>query len=323
MCGISQHVGQKEIGVKTGGKEKTRITAVLAVDANGGKLPALLIFKGKPTPPGKTPAAQSIEREFKTYKDKKGNTYPRGVVYAVDPKAWHTQRMFNEVWVPQVWNQRPGRGGRAEGVFESYRQPDTLLAWDDYTVHKTDVSKEAMAKSNTTTLFLIPGGLTPKLQPCDGLVNKLFKLNMSRLYDDHMASPGLTRDSRGYPEPPSRGLLAQWVKKAWGAVDANSIRSRWKKAGLLLAVDGSGDAAWAKKELNSDAQGRPLDADVAVAPGGAEEVDPGSISSIFEVLEIEDDDDTAGGGDDDDDSDVEEVAWGGLGLPATNVVVVD
>ena len=29
-----------------------------------------------------------------------------------------------------------------------------------------------------------------------------------------MASSGVKRDDRGYPEPPSTGLLAQWVKKA-------------------------------------------------------------------------------------------------------------
>ena len=79
-----------------------RITAVLAVDTNGGKLPSLLLFKGKPTPLAKTPAAQSVEKEFKTYKDKKGNTYPWSVVYAVDPRAWHTLRVFKEVWVPHV-----------------------------------------------------------------------------------------------------------------------------------------------------------------------------------------------------------------------------
>ena len=35
----------------------------------------------------------------------------------------------------------------------------------------------------------------------------------------------------------------------------------WEKAGLLLPLDGSGEEAWAKKELNSDAQEKPLDAD--------------------------------------------------------------
>ena len=85
-----QRVGQKEIGVKTGGKEKLRITAVLAVRADGSKLPPLLISKGKPTVKGKAPAPNSIERELSANKDKKGARYPRGVVYAVDPKAWHT-----------------------------------------------------------------------------------------------------------------------------------------------------------------------------------------------------------------------------------------
>ena len=60
---------------------------MLAASAKGTKLPAMLLFKGKAAAPGKAPAANSIEREFKIYKDKKGNAYPQGVVYAVDDKA--------------------------------------------------------------------------------------------------------------------------------------------------------------------------------------------------------------------------------------------
>ena len=99
-----------------------------------------------------------------------GIAYPRSVVYAVDPKeCGHTQRVLNDVWRPNVWNQRPGRGrGSLGGVL----QPGTLRAWDDYTVHKTAARKEAMTQS-TTTLFLFRGRLTPKAQPCDGLINKL------------------------------------------------------------------------------------------------------------------------------------------------------
>ena len=195
--------------------------------------------------------------------------------------------------------------------------------WDDYTVHKTAACKEAMAKSNTT-LFLLPGGLTPKVQPCDGLVNKLFKSSMTALHDQHMASPAIKRDDRGYPEPPSRGLLAQWVKKAWDKIDGKVVCSSWEKAGLLLPLDGSGDEAWARKELNSDAQGKPLDADAGEEGGGPEE-------DLLEVFDISDDDDTGaiGAGDDDDDEEdvgrgvgpeagdgSNEVAGGGPGVPA-------
>ncbi|CAB1110883.1 unnamed protein product [Ectocarpus sp. CCAP 1310/34] len=251
--------GDKEIAVKTGGKEEMRITSVLTVFADGSKLPPLLIVKGQPTPKGKSPAANSIERECKNCKDKKGYAYARRMAYARDPKGWHSQRVFDDVWVPQVWNRRPGRQSRLGG----YRQPDTLLAWDDYTVHKTDASPKAMEESNTT-MFLILGGLTPKLQPCDGLVNKILKANISRLYDDHMASKDVTRNDRGYPEPRPRGLVAQWVTKSWDALTADEIRSSWRKAGLLLPLDGSGDEAWANKELGSSPQGEPIG-----APSGA------------------------------------------------------
>lgn len=298
----SQETGDKEISVKTGGKEKTRITAVLAVCADGTKLPPCLIFKGKPTPPGKTPAANSIEREFLNGKDKKGFAYPRGVVYAVDDKAWHSQRVFKEVWLPQVWNRRPGREGR----LGNYRQPDTLLAWDDYTVHKTDMCKELMKKSNTS-LFDVAGGLTPKIQPCDGNVNKLFKSGMSDSYDDHMADNAARNVRSGYPEPPSRALLAQWVKKAWDGVDAESIRSSWRKAGLLLPFDGSGDKEWAKKELGMDESEDAEDDD--------DEESTGNFGNILEVLETVDDDSTKEGDHEGDDS-VEE-------LSVTDVIVVE
>ena len=166
-----------------------RITAVLAASAKGNKLPAMLIFKGKAMAPGKAPAANSIERELNIYKDTKENAYPRGVVYAVNDKAWHTQRVFKDVWLPQVWNRRPGREGYRAGALESYRQPNSLLAWDDYTVHKTDLCRNAMEESHTT-LFLIPGGLTPEVQPYDGLINQLFKSNMSKVYDDYILPTG-------------------------------------------------------------------------------------------------------------------------------------
>eukprot|EP00904_Undaria_pinnatifida_P011402 jgi/Undpi1/7392/HiC_scaffold_22.g09865.m1 len=108
-------IGQKEIGVKTGGKEETRITAVLTVLVDGSKLPPLHIFKGQLSSSKKFLPANSIERGFTNYEDKKGYAYPRGVVYAVDPKAWHSQRVFDNVWMPHVWRKRPGQLGRGHG----------------------------------------------------------------------------------------------------------------------------------------------------------------------------------------------------------------
>lgn len=88
VTSILQEIGEKEIDVKAGSKRKLRTTAVLAVRADAGKLTPLLIFKYKPTVKGKAPPANGIERKFSVYKGKKVVAYPRGVVYAVDPKGW-------------------------------------------------------------------------------------------------------------------------------------------------------------------------------------------------------------------------------------------
>ena len=43
------------------------------------------------------------------------------------------------------------------------------------------------------------------------------------------------------------------------------------KAGEILPLDGSGNEAWARNELNSDAQGKPLDADSGEEEDGPED----------------------------------------------------
>ena len=70
-------VGQREIDLKPGGKEKLRITEVLATRTDGSKLSPHLILKDEPTVKGKTPAAKSIERDCSSNKDKKAPSCPR------------------------------------------------------------------------------------------------------------------------------------------------------------------------------------------------------------------------------------------------------
>lgn len=99
-----------------------------------------------------------------------------------------------------------------------------------------------MTKSNIT-LFLLPGGLTPKVQPWDRFVNKFFKSTMTALYDQHMASPASSATTAATRSPPSRRLLVQWVKTSSDKIDGVTVCSSWLKAGLFLPVDGSGNEA--------------------------------------------------------------------------------
>ena len=54
---------------------------------------------------------------------------------------------------------------------------------------------------------------------------KLFESSITSLHNHHMASPAIKRDDCGYPEPPSRGLLAQWLHVAWDEIDDKVVRS--------------------------------------------------------------------------------------------------
>ena len=74
----------------------------------------------------------------------------------------------------------------------------------------------------------------------------------------------------------------KWVKKACDKIDGKVVRSSWEKAGLILPLDGSGNEAWARKELNSDAQGKPLHADYGEEKDGPE-------AEFVEVVDISDD----------------------------------
>ena len=53
---------------------------------------------------------------------------------------------------------------------------------------------------------------------------KLFESSITSLHNHHMASPAIKRDNRRYPETPSAGLLAQWVKKACDKIDGKVVR---------------------------------------------------------------------------------------------------
>ena len=70
-------VEQKTINIRTTGHEKVNFTCVLAVTAEGYKLPPMLIFKMK-----------TVLKE----------KFPRGIVVKVNPKGWMDRNMMH-VWL--------------------------------------------------------------------------------------------------------------------------------------------------------------------------------------------------------------------------------
>ncbi len=147
--------GAKTVNVVTTGHEKTHFTAVLACMANGVKVRPMVIFKRKTMP-----------KEKITQK----------VYVSVNQKGWMNEEEMGK-WLENCWARRPG------AIFS----PKSLLVMDSMRAHLKDSVKDRCKRVNTS-LAIIPGGLTKKLQPLDLSVNHIFKSNVRKCWEEWMAN---------------------------------------------------------------------------------------------------------------------------------------
>ncbi|CAN0437947.1 unnamed protein product, partial [Pylaiella littoralis] len=203
--------GAKDARISTGGKEKKRFTLCLAVMADGGKVPLRIIFKGTPfIPPTKSGKGKS--------------TQPR--------KGWCDARECT-LWLTESWKLRPNNGS-------IIKQRPSILVLDDFKCHKDEGFIADLLKRANTIVILIPGGLTPLLQPLDRMLNKQMKRLLRGMYTAHTATA--VPDTRtGKLKPPGRGQVSTWCKQAWAQITPELVKTCFKICGLTLALDGSED----------------------------------------------------------------------------------
>jgi len=167
---------------------------MLAVTADGRKLPPYLIFKRKNVPKGKN-----------------GEAFPKGVIVRAQAKGWMTTELMKD-WLQKVWGARPGA---------LLRLP-AMLALDAFRGHLTPEVKSEMRKQKTE-MVVIPAGMTSVLQPLDACINKPFKDKVKAKYNAWIARDDLEKTNTGKIKRASPFVVAKWVKEAWDEISEDIV----------------------------------------------------------------------------------------------------
>lgn len=102
--------------------------------------------------------------------------------------------------------------------------------------HLKDTVKSACIKSSAT-LAVIPGGLTKKIQPLDLTVNKCFKEEIRRNWENWMTSGLHDYTKSGHMKRASYSEVSKWVDNAWKSIKKKTIISGFRKAEILQETD--------------------------------------------------------------------------------------
>ena len=202
-CHRTEHWNSVTVTVKSCLAEERSFTVVLAVAADGAKVPPKVIFKGVRTP-----------RDL---------VVPHPLRVSFHKKGWMDEQGIRE-WIRQSLP-------RAER---------SLLVWDSFRAHLTDSVKDDLKQRNID-VAVIPGGLTPVVQPLDKCLNKPFKDNVRRKYLAWMTSGPFEFTPAGKKKAPSRNLVLRWIKEAWAEIPQEMVIKSFKTCGISNALDGTED----------------------------------------------------------------------------------
>ena len=84
--------------------------------------------------------------------------------------------------------------------------------------------------------IMMDGGITPKAQPLDVLINKVFKRLFHDLFEEWSLNAP-TNPKTGHPLAPSRQLLEQLIVKAWDKVPKELVRKSKEVCGYKSTED--------------------------------------------------------------------------------------
>ncbi|PIO70790.1 DDE superfamily endonuclease [Teladorsagia circumcincta] len=190
--------GTQNVSIVTTGAEKANFTVVLCVLADGRKCQPMVIFKRKTLPKG---------------------PFHGNVIVKANDKGWMNESLMKE-WIEEVWLQRP---------YASTQQGRSALILDAAPSHRTELTKQYLQQHSR--MIMIPGGLTKLLQPLDISVNKSFKSNLRRCWEDWMIEEERHTYTRsGKRQRPSYEEICDWIATSWDQVTSECIMNGFRKA---------------------------------------------------------------------------------------------
>lgn len=88
---------------------------------------------------------------------------------------------------------------------------------------------------------MIPGGCTSVLQPLDVCLNKPFKVNIRRKWNEWMIAGDKQLTKAGYLKRPALATVCQWVIDAWNEIPTDMVIRSFLKCGISNSIDGTED----------------------------------------------------------------------------------
>ena len=127
----------------------------------------------------------------------------------------------------------------------------SLLVMDTFSAHCSDEIMNLLSKHHSS-VALIPGGCTSKLQPPDVSLNKPFKQVCRQEFQTYCRSQLATMSSSAdCLKTASKQEICQWAVKAQNYLSAHPemIIKSFKVTGISLALDGSEDHLFRNKDI--------------------------------------------------------------------------
>ena len=96
---------------------------------------------------------------------------------------------------------------------------------------------------------VIPGDLTPVLQPLDKCLNKPFKDHVKTKYLSWMVTGPFEFTPAGKKKAPSRNQVLRWIKQSWNEIAEEMVSRSFKTCGISNGLDGTEDEAVYEEEM--------------------------------------------------------------------------